>query len=225
MCEFSYKIVMYGDADSIKTELGEPSGMSDDKLTIGAEFFIKKIKIDNTKVLLRIWNLSSEERFKDLIPSFVLGASGAILVIKMQNDILVSELRDKVLNVKNTLSRSILGSIPIVVLGIRDETVVKQPKYSSVNIAIAKNIGAEIFSVCSSTDKLVIEFVFQQLCRILLNKTLVKLVRENRKSSTLPESSLYEGSILLSHIVGFGLVILVIIAVIISLYTAYLRNL
>lgn len=232
MYDNMYKIVMFGEADSGKTELLEKYAENffdgENKLTIGVEFAVKNIEINGTYVKFQIFDLSSEERFRFLIPNYLVGVFGAFLIIKVYDDLQLSELRQKVLSTRTALSLVKNGSTPIVVLGIQDDLAVKQPKYQSENSVIAKIIGVDIFRVCRIKDKEDIESVFQDLCHILLKKSLA----ENRKisyetdglpgsrSRVAPEGS----SILFDRIVGFGLVIMVIVITIVSLYIAYLRN-
>ena len=226
MYDYWYRIVLFGATEFAKAELRENYTENlfdaDNKMTIGVEFAVKNIEIDETKVKFDIWDLSSEERFKTFIPNYVLSTSGAILIIRMYDDLQLSELRQKVLGAKTTLSHVNNGPIPIVVLGIQDDIDVKQPKFQSENSTIAKIIGVDIFHICRIKDKEVIESVFQELGHILVNKTLA----ENRKIDyeshrVAPE----ESSILFDRIVGIGIAIMVIVVAIVFLYVAYLRNL
>lgn len=48
--------------------------------TIGVDFKIKNITIDDNKVKLAIWDTAGQERFRTLTPSYYRGAQGCILV-------------------------------------------------------------------------------------------------------------------------------------------------
>lgn len=54
--------------------------------TIGVDFETKALTIDNdTKILLNIWDFAGEKKFRLLFPSYVSGASGAILLYDITN--------------------------------------------------------------------------------------------------------------------------------------------
>jgi GTPase SAR1 family protein len=233
MYDYWYRIVLLGDAESAKTKLRENYTenlfVNDNKMTIGVEFASKTIEIDETKVKFDIWDLSSEERFKTFIPSYLLSISGAILIIKINDEMLLSELRQKVLDAKTVLSDVKNGPIPIVVLGIQDYIDVNQPKYQSEYSVNARNIGVDIFRVCRIKDKKVIESVFYQLGRLLLSKTLGEESKKDIRGSILQETRYNEvpeeSSIIFFRIVGIGIAIMVIVIAIISIYVGYSRHL
>ncbi len=52
-------------------------------LTVGSEFAYQELEILNQKVGLSIWDFGGEERFRDLMPIFCLGAHGAVVVFDL----------------------------------------------------------------------------------------------------------------------------------------------
>jgi small GTP-binding protein len=52
-------------------------------MTVGSEFAYQEIEINNQKVGLSIWDFGGEERFRELMPIFCLGAHGAIVVFDL----------------------------------------------------------------------------------------------------------------------------------------------
>lgn len=55
------------------------------KATIGADFYTKKILIDETKVNFQLWDTAGQERFKSLTASFYRGANIVIIVYDLQD--------------------------------------------------------------------------------------------------------------------------------------------
>ena len=49
-------------------------------ITIGVDFKIKSLEIDNCKVKTNIWDTAGQERFKNITVSYYKGASGVMLV-------------------------------------------------------------------------------------------------------------------------------------------------
>ncbi len=56
---------------------------SETKMTIGVEFFLKELMIDDQKVLLQLWDFGGQERFRFLLKSYVIGARGALLMFDL----------------------------------------------------------------------------------------------------------------------------------------------
>ncbi len=62
--------------------------------TIGVDFETKKITVDDMDILLSIWDFAGEEKFRILFPSYVSGASGALLLYDITNRESLLDLRD-----------------------------------------------------------------------------------------------------------------------------------
>jgi Ras-related protein Rab-7A len=52
----------------------------DFKMTIGVDFYTKSIEIEGIKVQLQIWDFGGEHQFKNLLPNYIIGASGGIFM-------------------------------------------------------------------------------------------------------------------------------------------------
>ncbi len=53
--------------------------------TIGVDFETKKVIVDDTEILLNIWDFAGERKFRLLFPSYVSGASGAVMLYDITN--------------------------------------------------------------------------------------------------------------------------------------------
>ncbi len=62
--------------------------------TIGVDFETKKIVVDDTEILLNIWDFAGEKKFRLLLPSYVSGASGALMLYDITNKDSLSDLYD-----------------------------------------------------------------------------------------------------------------------------------
>ena len=84
-----FKIVIAGQKSVGKTSLLRryATGKFDKSTlsTIGVDFETKKIIIDNTEVLLNLWDFAGEKKFRVLFPSYVSGASGALILYDITN--------------------------------------------------------------------------------------------------------------------------------------------
>ena len=51
--------------------------MADTRMTIGVEFFLKELTIEEKKITLQLWDFGGQERFRFLLESYAAGAKGA----------------------------------------------------------------------------------------------------------------------------------------------------
>ena len=56
---------------------------ADTRLTIGVEFHLKELVIDGRKVILQIWDLGGQERFRFLLKNYVKGSKGAMIMFDL----------------------------------------------------------------------------------------------------------------------------------------------
>ena len=62
--------------------------------TIGVEFETKKVVVEDSIILLNIWDFAGEEKFRTLFPSYVSGASGAVIMYDITNKESLDDLVD-----------------------------------------------------------------------------------------------------------------------------------
>ena len=84
MLSTKFKVCIFGDAGVGKTTLVNRylTGLFDTnfKITIGADFYLKKLVIDCKEVTLQIWDFAGEDKFRFLLPSYVAGSGGGIFM-------------------------------------------------------------------------------------------------------------------------------------------------
>ena len=77
-----YKMCIFGDGGVGKTTLvnryisGKYS--EDFKMTIGVDFYTKSLMIEDINVMLQIWDFAGERQFNNLLPNYIIGASGGV---------------------------------------------------------------------------------------------------------------------------------------------------
>ncbi len=78
------KIMVAGDGGVGKTTLLRKfvSGSFDGAtaMTIGVQFHAKEVKYDGQTVSLQLWDLGGQDHFRFMLPSYTLGAKGALLL-------------------------------------------------------------------------------------------------------------------------------------------------
>ena len=81
--DYSIKLLMIGDSDvgktSILTKYVNDQFSNTFITTIGIDFKIKYIKVNNKNIKLQLWDTAGQERFRSITISYFRGAQGAIV--------------------------------------------------------------------------------------------------------------------------------------------------
>lgn len=116
--KFILKILTAGEGGVGKTTLlrrfVEGQFSAETKMTIGVEFFLKEIELDNKQCTLQLWDFGGQERFRFLLESYVLGAKGALLMFDLTRLITLDNLEQWV-----KIVRRWDPSLPILFIGTK----------------------------------------------------------------------------------------------------------
>ncbi|MFX1573250.1 MAG: Rab family GTPase [Promethearchaeota archaeon] len=116
--KFILKILTAGEGGVGKTTLlhryVEGKFSSETKMTIGVEFFLKEVEIDQKQCTLQLWDFGGQERFRFLLESYVLGAKGALLMFDLTR---ISSLEN--LNQWIRIVRKGDPNLPVLFLGTK----------------------------------------------------------------------------------------------------------
>ncbi|MHA1688074.1 MAG: GTP-binding protein [Promethearchaeota archaeon] len=177
MYQATYKFVIFGDAGTGKTTLTHRFltnvFISDSKMTIGVDFQIKTLTIENKKVKLQIWDFGGEERFRFLLPTYLRGANGGIFLYDITNEASLLHIDDwlDVIKIQQAKSPQNYEHFPILVVGskldLEDEREVK----STDALKIVKKRGLDGFLETSSKTGKNVEEAFQMLTRLMLQNS------------------------------------------------------
>ena len=137
------------------------------------DFETKKVVVDGTEILLNIWDFAGEKKFRQLIPSYVSGASGALVLYDLSNRESLEDLYDwiKVISsIPNSPKTKILIEAKI---DLEDQREIKRE--DAKKFFEKHNFQGEIIGVSSKTGENV-ESVFEALGREILKTSLKKCV-------------------------------------------------
>ncbi len=171
MSDAMYKVVFFGDGGVGKTTLINRylTGVfkSDSTITIGVDFHVKKIDIDGKRVSLQIWDFAGEERFRFLMPTYVVGASGGIFMFDITR---YSSLKnfDEWINIFKTSSKVKTEQIPIVMVGSKLDLEYKRAVSREEAFELAKKNNLKTYIECSSKTGQNIEDIFYEIGRSML---------------------------------------------------------
>lgn len=84
---FVFKLLLAGNGGVGKTTLLRRyvDGIFDESTitTIGVDFFLKEMSLEEGNCSLQLWDLGGQERFRHLLSNFIMGARGALLLIDL----------------------------------------------------------------------------------------------------------------------------------------------
>ena len=169
MLDAIFKIVIFGDAGSGKTTLTKRFKtdlfISDSQMTIGVDFETKNFEVDGKKVKLMIWDFGGEERFRFILPKYINGAMGGILMYDITSYSSLAHI-DNWLSVVNGRKEQ----IPLVLLGGKSDLDIIRQIPLKEGKKIARTMGFSGFTECSSRTGENVEKSFEILTRIMLNR-------------------------------------------------------
>ncbi|MFX1314394.1 MAG: GTP-binding protein [Promethearchaeota archaeon] len=171
--DFTYKILMLGDASVGKTSLTVRyiSGffLEDLKLTIGVDFYSKTTAFKDKKVKLQIWDFGGEERFRFLLHQYCKGANGAFFLYDITNSITLDHLPDW-----TSIIREHAGDIPIMLIGSKLDLNEFRAVPRDEGILMARKYNLASFAELSSKTGQNVEKSFEVLTEILFERYINK---------------------------------------------------
>ena len=173
MYDATYKVVIFGDAGTGKTTLTQRFltnlFKSDSKMTIGVDFEVKSLEINEKKVKLQIWAFGGEERFRFLLPTYVRGANGALFMYDVTNYSSLAHIDDWLVVVKKEIRAE--DHFPVIVVGGKADLVDDREVSGEEGINISKSRGVDGFIECSSKTGENVEETFQALTSLMMQKS------------------------------------------------------
>ena len=119
MYDATFKIIIFGDAGCGKTTLTQRFltnlFVSDQTMTIGVDFEVKSLSVDEQKVKLQIWDFGGEERFRFLLPTYVRGARGGLFLYDITNYSSIAHIDDWLSVIRKEIRAEDI--FPIIVVG------------------------------------------------------------------------------------------------------------
>ncbi len=117
-----FKVVVAGDGGVGKTTLLRKfvTGTFDiaTNMTIGVQWHVKETEVDGQAVSLQLWDLGGQDHFRFMLPSYTLGAKGALLLYDMTRTSSLDSLEEWV-----RICRTYSKDMPILFCGTKGDLV------------------------------------------------------------------------------------------------------
>lgn len=169
-----FKIIIFGDGGVGKTTLVSRylTGLfkGNTTITIGVDFHIKKIDLEDKKISLQIWDFAGEERFRFLLPNYVKGAAGGIFMYDITRYSSLKNITDW-LEVFRKGAGKAEQNIPILLVGGKIDLDHKRAVEKEYAMEVAKDKGLYGYIECSSKTGKNVETIFKALTRVLMEKS------------------------------------------------------
>lgn len=164
----TFKIVIFGDSQTGKTTLTHRFLTNlfkqDITMTLGVDFHLKALELDEEVIKLQIWDFAGEERFRFLFPSYIRGANGAIFMYDITNYGSLAHVDDWF----EIIEKEINYKLPIVFVGAKTDLIhfKEVSTKKAMNLALTKS--ADGFIECSSKTGENVHKIFYLLTNLIL---------------------------------------------------------
>ncbi|GAH43852.1 unnamed protein product [marine sediment metagenome] len=171
MYDASFKIIVFGDVDCGKETLMQKFltnlFVSDQTMTIGVDFYVKSLSVDEQKVKLQVWNFGGEGRFKFLLPTYTRQARGGLFLYDITNYSSIAHIDDWLNLIRKEIKAE--DMFPIIVVGNKADLVEEREVSSAEGIRIAKSRNVNGFIEISAKTGENVEKTFKALTGLMLN--------------------------------------------------------
>ena len=167
----SFKIVLLGDSASQTIFVNRyltKSFVENLKITIGFEFYSKRISVDGHKINLQFWELNGQPRFRFLLPNYIKMAAGGLFLYDVTDRSSIARI-DEWLSV---ITKGLRGGkiFPIIAVGIVTGDISKRQISAEEGLKIANSRNLNGHTECKFKTGKKVEKVFEDLTRLVLIK-------------------------------------------------------
>ena len=171
MGELAYKICIFGESRVGKTTLARRflKGYfeEDIKLTMGAEIFVKFLRVEGKRIVLQVWDFGGESLFNFLLPLYSRGSSGGIFMYDLTRRGTLERTEEWLTTFKRGLSPE-RKDVPILLVGgkldLTGQIVVLQKEAETV----MQQYNLFDYIQCSSKTGENLKLIFESLLKRIL---------------------------------------------------------
>ena len=171
--DLQFKIPIIGDGGVGKTTLTHRylHGLFKESyhLTIGVDFFLKKLESDGKSVSLQIWDFAGEEKFRFLLPGVINGAHGTIFMFDITRYVTFENLTNW-FNVFKTANENFNQNVPALLVGSKTDLKGLRTVQSKEAKSFAQENNFAEYIECSSKNGENVEELFRAITRIMMEK-------------------------------------------------------
>ncbi|MFX1257169.1 MAG: Rab family GTPase [Promethearchaeota archaeon] len=163
--EFKFKICLFGPGGVGKTSLllrfVKDFFTQDIKKTIGSNFLVHEIEIEEKNVKLLLWDIGGQAQFHKLRTMYFKGSNAALGVFAVDSPQTLLKIPGWVSSIKKTVKKS----IPMILLGNKIDLERQVDMEEAVDLA--KRLGCEYLETSAKTGENV-NIAFEKIARACL---------------------------------------------------------
>ena len=152
--------------------------------TIGVDFKIKSLELDNKLVKLQIWDTAGQERFKNIITSYYRGAHGILLIYDITDKDSFKSLQNWLIEIEKNAHKNVVK----VLIGNKCDLDDKRVISYSQGKEFADSYGLKFIETSAKKNSNVNE-AFELLSRELINSNVEKKIGKNKETKKVTYSN------------------------------------
>ncbi|TXT56166.1 MAG: Small GTP-binding domain protein [Promethearchaeota archaeon] len=173
--DYLFKVVIFGDGGVGKTTLVKRyllGTFENTTMTIGADFFVKRVKVDEKNVTLQIWDFGGEEQFRFILPQYVSGSSGGIFMFDISRYMSLNNFDDwlEIFREEYSKKKKINQTLPIIMVGGKKDLAEKRSVEKQRAQEIVKSQNLLDYIECSSKTGENVDKIFEELSREMIQR-------------------------------------------------------
>ena len=131
--------------------------------TIGVDFKVKTLEIDNKQIKMQIWDTAGQERFRNVISSYFRGSHGILLIYDITNRDSFKNLENWLIEIEKNASQNVLK----ILIGNKNDLVNDREIQSEEGQAFANRNGMEFIETSAKMNTNVTE-EFEALAKLMM---------------------------------------------------------
>ena len=151
--------------------------------TIGIDFKVRTIEVEDKRVKMQIWDTAGQERFRTIGTAYYRNTHGVIVVYDVTS-------RESFLNVEQWLQeiKQNCDRPPIVVLvGNKDDNAILKKVPTEESTEFAAKIGVPLFET-SAMENINVEEMFHEVAKMMVDTRLTKILAKNEEKKSSSDS-------------------------------------
>ena len=186
--DFIFKVLLLGNSDVGKVSLllsYIDKVCSDIYVpTIGADFRVKTLELENKKIKMQIWDTAGQERFRNVISSYFRGAHGILLIYDVNN-------RDSFKSLEiwlEEIEKNAIKNVSKILIGNKNDLPDEKEVKTEEGEAFAKKNGMQFIETSCKMNINVTE-AFETLAKLMIeHNTEKKLITSSNDKKVLSVS-------------------------------------
>jgi len=170
MYDANFKILLFGDDTEGKKTLTQKFMMNlfseGHEDTIGVDFEVKSLSVDEYKIKLQMWDISGERRFRSFLPTYISHARGGLFVYDVTEKTSLTNINFWLTLVKKELTKDEI--LPIIAVGIIPDSEKKRQIMYEEGNRIANLLGLDGFIECNVKSGENVEKMFEAISKLML---------------------------------------------------------